>query len=177
MAEDATEQALMKAARKIRHSGDYGLLFFNTRTGAVHWTGGDADSPPEYTSMDDVKRILSRAPGVTKVQIGDEWSPEEHEGWQRLEYRQGRDNPYERDMDAMVGAIGKEFGDLGVGVDIEGEPLTRPSKQQTGSRIDQLLAQIGRETDPAREAELKREALRLMAQESTPQEIVRRLLG
>lgn len=209
MAEDHIEHQLIKAARKIRHCGDYGLLFFNPRTHQVHWTGGDGDGPPKYTSMDEVKRIL-KVPGVTRVIIGDEWSPDEEEGWTKLEYRQGQDNPHSVNIDdlepdpegeakfneheptrdelrAMTDAIGKEFGDLGVGVEIEGEPLTDPfadvgevikqwSRRQITTRIDELTAQIAQEPDPVRKAALKREALRLMAQESAPQQIVRRLL-
>ena len=72
-----------------------------------------------------------------------------------------------RHMNDMIGSIGKTFGDLGVSTDIEGETLTEPSPEQISARIDELSDQIEHETDPARREELKKEALRLMAMESS----------
>jgi len=66
----------------------------------------------------------------------------------------------------------------GVGVEIEGQQLVaHPTHKQVTQRLDQLMVQIAQEVAPARKAKLKKEALRLMAQESAPQDIVRRLIG
>lgn len=81
------------------------------------------------------------------------------------------------EMQSMAGAIGQTFGDMGIGVDIEDEPLTRPAPHQITSRIDQLMAEIQHEHDPARKAVLKKEVLRLMAMECTPSKIAHYLLS
>ena len=89
-------EALRKVAGSIRRSGDYGHLWFNGATQSVHWTMGDADGEPEYTDAEEIERRFREVPGVTGVEIGDEWSPEEKDGWERVEYRdeigEGRDD-------------------------------------------------------------------------------------
>jgi hypothetical protein len=112
---------LIKAARTIRHCGDYGLLFFNPRTREAHWTGADSDGEPEYTSMKDVQRIL-KVPGVAKVVIGDEWSPDEDEGWQRIRYD-------------------KDDGDSGAGVAVKGKPSGPGPKSASRKETLKLMVQ------------------------------------
>ena len=78
------EKDLISAAKKIKHCGDYGRLFYHPGKREVHWTAGDADGPPDYTSADEIVKLL-KLPGVKHVEIGDEWSPDEAEGWKRLD--------------------------------------------------------------------------------------------
>ncbi len=77
------EKDLIKAARKIKHSGDYGTLYYHPGEHAVHWTMADSDGDPMYTEEKEIKSILA-LPGITHVELGDEWSPDEDEGWKRL---------------------------------------------------------------------------------------------
>mgnify|MGYP001615466649 FL=1 len=81
------EARLIAVAKGIKHCGDYGLLFFHPSTKSVHWTaadsdGGGGDDGENLTDLDEIERML-KLPGVTHVEIGDEWSPDE-EGWKRL---------------------------------------------------------------------------------------------
>lgn len=78
------EKDLISAAKKIKHCGDYGRLFYHPGKHEVHWTAGDADGPPDFTSADEIVKLL-KLPGVKHVEIGDEWSPDEAEGWKRLD--------------------------------------------------------------------------------------------
>ena len=77
------EQRLIKASKSISHSGDYGTLYYHPGKCAVHWNMADSDGAPDYTSSDEIKKMLS-LPGITHVELGDEWSPSEDEGWKRL---------------------------------------------------------------------------------------------
>jgi hypothetical protein len=77
------EKDLIKAARKITHCGDYGTLYYHPGTHEVHWNMADSDGAPDYTSSDEIRKLLS-LPGITHVELGDEWSPDEDEGWKRL---------------------------------------------------------------------------------------------
>jgi hypothetical protein len=81
---ESIEQDLVAASKRIRHCGDYGSLWYHPGKHEVHWTAGDADGPPEYTDTDDIQKLLS-LPGIKHVEIGDEWSPDEDEGWKRLD--------------------------------------------------------------------------------------------
>lgn len=83
--ETGIEQQLKAKAKTIRHCGDYGMLFYNPKTHEVHWTAGDADGEPDFTGTDEIKKML-HLPGIKHVEIGDEWSPSEEEGWQRLKF-------------------------------------------------------------------------------------------
>jgi hypothetical protein len=80
------EAKLIKAARSIKHCGDYGQLYFNPRSKAVHWTMADSDGDPEYSSSDEIRQLL-KLPGITHVELGDEWSPDEDDGWRRLKVK------------------------------------------------------------------------------------------
>jgi hypothetical protein len=77
------EQRLVKASKKITHCGDYGTLFYHPGKRAVHWNMADSDGSPDYTSSDEIRELLS-LPGITYVELGDEWSPKEADGWKRL---------------------------------------------------------------------------------------------
>lgn len=77
------EQRLIKASKKITHCGDYGTLYYHPGKRAVHWNMADSDGAPDYTSSDEIRKLLS-LPGITHVELGDEWSPREEEGWKRL---------------------------------------------------------------------------------------------
>lgn len=81
--EASVENRLITASKKIKHCGDYGTLWYNPSEKKVHWTAGDADGPPDYTSTDEIKTILN-LPEIADIEIGDEWSPDEDEGWKRL---------------------------------------------------------------------------------------------
>lgn len=86
---EVIEDQLKAEAEKIKHCGDYGMLFYNPKTKEVHWTAGDADGDEEdgHTSFKEIEKML-KLPGITHVEIGDEWSPNdeeaEAEGWKRL---------------------------------------------------------------------------------------------
>ena len=83
LVEEGIEQDLLAASKKIKHCGDYGCLYYHPGKHEVHWTAGDADGPPEGTSSDEIIKLL-KLPGIKHVEIGDEWSPDEDEGWKRL---------------------------------------------------------------------------------------------
>lgn len=90
--------ALRAATRRIKHCGDYGKLYVQRETGKVHWTAADSDGPENgYTDTKEIKKIL-KLPGVTDVEIGDEWSPDEDEGWERLDLFENKD-----DEDGWIG--------------------------------------------------------------------------
>lgn len=80
---EGIEQDLLAASKKIKHCGDYGCLYYHPGKHEVHWTAGDADGPPEHTPTDEIIKLL-KLPGIKHVEIGDEWSPDEDEGWKRL---------------------------------------------------------------------------------------------
>lgn len=69
---------LIRKADTIKHSGDYGVLFFNTENNEVWLTLGDDDGDPEneHTSFEEIKSLL-KIPGVSEVTIGDETFPVE----------------------------------------------------------------------------------------------------
>lgn len=83
LGESSIEQQLVDAAKTIRHSGDYGTLYYHPGKREVHWTMADSDGEPDYTSSSEIKRMMS-LPGIRHVELGDEWSPDEEEGWKRL---------------------------------------------------------------------------------------------
>lgn len=80
---EGIEQDLVAASKRIKHCGDYGCLYYHPGKHEVHWTAGDADGPPDYTPPDEIEKLL-KLPGVKHVEVGDEWSPDEDEGWKRL---------------------------------------------------------------------------------------------
>lgn len=80
---ESVEQDLISVSKKIKHCGDYGVLYYHPGKHEVHWTAGDSDGPPEYTHPDEIVKLL-KLPGIKHVEIGDEWSPDEDEGWKRL---------------------------------------------------------------------------------------------
>ncbi len=78
-----TEQQLIRRAKNIKHCGDYGMLYYHPEKREVHWTAADSDSPPDYTDTREIVKML-KLPGIVHVEIGDEWSPDEDDGWKRL---------------------------------------------------------------------------------------------
>ena len=86
-----TQSFLVHTAKKIKHSGDYGKLFWNQEEKKVHWTAADGDGydPRDQnplTSLKEIKRMFKAIPGVKDVEVGDEWSPK-GDKWQKVEYR------------------------------------------------------------------------------------------
>lgn len=77
------EQQLIGLAKGIKHCGDYGVLYYHPEKHEVHWTAADSDGPPEYTDTREIVKML-KLPGIVHVEIGDEWSPDEDDGWKRL---------------------------------------------------------------------------------------------
>lgn len=80
---ESIEKDLVAASKHIKHCGDYGCLYYHPGKHEVHWTAGDSDGPPDYTHPDEIIKLL-KLPGIKHVEIGDEWSPDEDEGWKRL---------------------------------------------------------------------------------------------
>lgn len=86
---EVLKDELIKKAKTIKHCGDYGMLFYNPKTKEVHWTAGDGDGDTEngQTDLKEIEKML-KLTGITHVEIGDEWSPnndeDEEAGWERL---------------------------------------------------------------------------------------------
>lgn len=88
---EKTKSYLIHIARKIRHSGDYGTLFWNQEEKKVHWVAADGDGydPRDehpLTSLKEIERMFRDIPGVKGVKIGDEWSPK-GDHWQKIAYK------------------------------------------------------------------------------------------
>lgn len=83
LGESSIEQQLVGAAKGIKHCGDYGTLYYHPAKHEVHWTMADSDGDDEYTPSKEIERRL-KLPGIEHVELGDEWSPDEEEGWKRL---------------------------------------------------------------------------------------------
>lgn len=84
-ASPATLKALVQAAAGIEHCGDYGKLYWHPKERKAHWTMADSDTEDNgFTGEKTIARLLGRVKGVKAVQMGDEWSPKEEEGWQRV---------------------------------------------------------------------------------------------
>ncbi len=84
-ASPATLKALAQAAAGIEHCGDYGRLYWHPKERKAHWTMADSDDPSNgYTGHKEITRLLGGVKGVKAVQMGDEWSPKEEDGWQRV---------------------------------------------------------------------------------------------
>lgn len=91
---EKTRSYLIHTAQKIKHSPDYGYLFWNQELKKVHWTAADGDGfdPRDehpLTSLKQIEKMFREIPGVKDVEIGDEWSPK-GDGWERIEYRPGK---------------------------------------------------------------------------------------
>ena len=81
---DLLEHQLKQAAAKIKHCGDYGQLYFNVRTKEVFWCAADSDGGEPLTTIDEIKALL-KLPGVSKVQVEAECSPDEDDpDWKDL---------------------------------------------------------------------------------------------
>jgi len=78
-------QALVDAAKPIKHCGDYGELFYHPEKREVWVTMGDGDGDTEqgYTDLDDIKTML-KLPGIRKVSVEAESDPNEDNGWEDL---------------------------------------------------------------------------------------------
>lgn len=82
---DADYEEMVKAAQEtaktIKHGPDYGDMFAHKGDAALHWTMADGDGGDGMDTSKTIKEKLASVPGCKKVQIGDEWSPREEEGW------------------------------------------------------------------------------------------------
>ncbi len=88
LGESTIEQQLMDLAKTFKHCGDYGTLYYHPGKHEVHWNAADSDGgggDEGFTPLDEIERKL-KLPGIVHVEIGDEWSPDEDEGWKRLRY-------------------------------------------------------------------------------------------
>lgn len=88
---DKTRSYLTHAARKIKHSGDYGKLYWHGEQKKVHWTAADGDGydPRDehpLTSLKEIERLFKDIPFVKAVQVADEWSPK-GDGWEKIDYK------------------------------------------------------------------------------------------
>lgn len=79
---DETIRALKKAAKTIKHCGDYGELWYHTATKQVWWVCGDADCDPEgpTDSIPVISGKLTVVPEIT-VHVEAEAYPDESAGW------------------------------------------------------------------------------------------------
>lgn len=89
-----TIEKLKEVAKKIKHSGDYGHLFWNPTTKEAHWTMADSDGydpkdPDPLTSEEKIKSMFGKVKNVSKVIVGDEWSPKDP-SWIRIDYKESK---------------------------------------------------------------------------------------
>ncbi len=85
---ESVEDRLKQIAKGIRHCGDYGTLFYHPGKHEVHWNAADSDGgggDEGFTPLKEIEKML-KLPGIRHVEIGDEWSPDEDDGWVRLHY-------------------------------------------------------------------------------------------
>lgn len=79
------KNALLDVLDPVRHCGDYGEAFFNELTGEIHLTMGDSDGNEEegFTPFPIIHDLAMSVPGVQKVTIADEYSPDvdDEPGW------------------------------------------------------------------------------------------------
>src|ERR1017187_10313610 len=76
-------------AKTIKHCGDYGETFYNSKTKQIHWAGGDGDgyndpetlpTDPEYlTPFEEIESGFMAIEGVDSVVIADEYFPGEND--------------------------------------------------------------------------------------------------
>jgi hypothetical protein len=77
-------KAVADVAKSIKHSGDYGMAFLNHETKTVHHTMADGDGKPDFDGSDEIKAKYMAIPGIKAVQIGDEYSPKEEDGFMQV---------------------------------------------------------------------------------------------
>lgn len=76
---------LKKAAKTIKHCGDYGELWYQPTTKNVWWVAGDADGDPTgpTTPMSEIitKFVCAKAHNIGKVFVEAESYPDQAAGW------------------------------------------------------------------------------------------------
>ena len=85
---------IKKFAKTIKHTGDYGILFFNSQTSEIWWVASDGDGLEANTTLiKDIEFGFSNITGITKVYVeleafpirpdGDPYEEydEDEEGW------------------------------------------------------------------------------------------------
>ena len=84
------EERLIRAAKTIRHCGDYGELWYHPDKAKVWWVGGDSDGNPlqGYTDIKEIKRKL-KIEGIKQVVVEAECAPDPEgnpraRGWKNL---------------------------------------------------------------------------------------------
>jgi len=102
--EDEIDMEQLKSnARQIKHCGDYGVLHVNHENGKVCWTSGDADCGDEYTSEEEIKNLL-KVPGVTEVEVADEYYPGEEDGYEKVDFEKKEEAPKQKLKEDMTTA-------------------------------------------------------------------------
>jgi len=102
--EDEIDMEQLKAnARQIKHCGDYGILHVNHDNGKVCWTAGDADCNDEYTSEEEISNLL-KVPGVTEVEIADEYYPNKEDGYEKVDFEKKEEAPKQKLKEDMTTA-------------------------------------------------------------------------
>ena len=72
--------SLTEVAGKIKHCGDYGLLYYSPSQNNAYWCAGDGDGEDPTTDLDDIESIL-KVDGVASVTVEAEHSPSLGEGY------------------------------------------------------------------------------------------------
>lgn len=84
---DDSVNRIVSALADVRHTGDYGIAWWNPVTGAVHLVMGDADGDEDagLTPFADVEKLLRELPFVQGVLIAAEYGPDlDEETWLNL---------------------------------------------------------------------------------------------
>lgn len=87
---DPIVKKIIEYVKTIKHIGDYGTCWWNPITRSVHWTAADSDGsdgsggPDDLTSLEEIENTLSNIDGVNHVEIGDEWSPSQEDGFFKI---------------------------------------------------------------------------------------------
>lgn len=87
---DPVVKKIIEYVKTIKHIGDYGTCWWNPITRSVHWTAADSDGsdgsggPDDLTSLEEIENTLSNIDGVNHVEIGDEWSPSQEDGFFKI---------------------------------------------------------------------------------------------
>lgn len=84
------EDDLKRVARGIKHSGDYGHLYWHPTEQKVLWVAGDADGFEPHdkepmTSTREIQALFARIPGVRSAKVCDECGGPK--GWKKIDYR------------------------------------------------------------------------------------------
>lgn len=93
---DNLEKRMIEVAKKIKHCGDYGDLYWNPKTKAVWLVLGDADGDEECggTPFDEIKKLFFQA-GAKDVEIEAEADPGDYDykdlGRYGIDYHSGEE--------------------------------------------------------------------------------------